>query len=63
MDDYLVLRAEINKQKTHKGFTNVDLAKGTNLAESTINGFMGGKRYSEIVDKRLREFLGINVKC
>ncbi len=59
MDDYLELRAEINKQKTLKGLTNFDLAKGTHLAESTINGFMSGKRYSELVDKRLREFLGI----
>ncbi len=59
MDEYLELRAEINKQKTLKGLTNIDLAKGTHLAKSTINGFMGGKRYSELVDKRLREFLGI----
>ncbi len=59
MDEYLELRAEINKQKTLKGLTNADLAKGTNLAESTIGGFMGGKRYSELVDKRLREYLGI----
>ncbi len=59
MDEYLELRAEINKQKTLKGLTNADLAKGTSLAESTIGGFMGGKRYSELVDKRLREFLGI----
>lgn len=59
MDEYLELRAEVNKQKTLKGLTNADLAKETHLAESTINGFMGGKRYSELVDKRLRDFLGI----
>ncbi len=59
MDGYLELRAEVNKQKTLKGLTNADLAKGTRLAKSTINGFMSGKRYSELADKRLREFLGI----
>lgn len=60
MDYYKALRAEINKQKTLRDMTNSDLAKATNLAESTINGFMGGKRYSELVDRKLRDLFGIS---
>lgn len=59
MNDYKELRAEINKQKTLCDLTNKDLAKLTGLGESTISGFMGGKRYSELVDKKLREALKI----
>lgn len=59
MDDYRELRAEICKQKVLHDMTNKDLAKVTDLAESTINGFMGGKRYSELVAGKLREALNI----
>lgn len=59
MDDYRVLRAEINKQKTLRDLTNANLAKATNLAKSTINGFMCGNRYSELVARRLRKYLDI----
>lgn len=53
MDFYKELRAEINKQKTLKDLTNSDIAKATHLAKSTINGFMSGKRYSELVAERI----------
>lgn len=59
MNDYKELRAEINKQKTLRDMTNGDLAKATNLAKSTINCFMCGNRYSELVDSRIRECLDI----
>lgn len=59
MEYYKELRAEINKQKTLQDKTNKDLAKETNLALSTIAGFMGGKRYSKLVDEKVREALGI----
>lgn len=59
MGEYKELRAEINKRKTLLDMTNKDLAKATNLALSTINGFMGGKRYSELVDRKIREVLDI----
>ncbi len=40
--------------------TNGDLAKATNLAKSTIDGFMSGKRYSELVAKKICEVLDIH---
>lgn len=60
MNGYKELRAEINKQKTLREMTNIDLAKATGLALSTINGFMGGKRYSELVAKKICEVLDIH---
>lgn len=59
MNYYKGIRAEINKQKTLQDMTNKDLAYATHLALSTINGFMGGKRYSTLVDKKIREVLNI----
>lgn len=59
MDDYRELRAEINKQKTLRDMTNSDISKATGLALSTVAGFMTGKRYSELVDRKIREVLEI----
>lgn len=62
MNGYLKLLAEIDKQKRLKSLTNSDIAKETGLALSTINGFMGGKRYSALAEKKIREFLKISKK-
>ena len=60
MNNYKELRAEINKQKTLQDMTNSDLAKATHLAKSTIDGFMCGNRYSELVAKKICEVLDIH---
>lgn len=60
MNGYKELRSEINKQKTLRDMTNIDLAKATGLALITINGFMGGKRYSELAAKKICEVLDIH---
>lgn len=59
MDYYKELRAEINKQKTLKDLTNKDLHEATGLAESTINGFMCGNRFSKLVAEKICAVLGI----
>lgn len=59
MDYYKEFRAEINKQKTLRDMTNSDLAKATGLAESTINGFMCGNRFSKLVAEKISAVLGI----
>ncbi|MCM1463733.1 MAG: helix-turn-helix transcriptional regulator [Bacteroides sp.] len=59
METYVEVLAEIDKQKRLKSLTNRDLAKKVGLAESTVNGFMGGKRYSETVKEKLCGALGI----
>lgn len=59
MDAYTELRAEISKQKVLRDMTNKDLATITGLAESTINGFMCGQRYSKLAAEKLREVLNI----
>ncbi|MCM1298200.1 MAG: helix-turn-helix domain-containing protein [Firmicutes bacterium] len=59
MNDYKELRAEISKQKVLRGMTNKDLAEATHLGKSTIDGFMGGKRYSDLVANRLCDLLDI----
>lgn len=61
MDYYKELRAEINKQKTLKDLTNKDLHKATGLAESTINGFMCGNRFSKLVAEKICAVLGISL--
>ncbi|MCM1166802.1 MAG: hypothetical protein NC299_12885 [Lachnospiraceae bacterium] len=62
MDGYKELRAEISKQKVLRDMTNKDLAKATELAESTINGFMCGQRYSKLAAEKLCELLDIPLK-
>lgn len=59
MNDYKELRAEICKQKVLRDLTNKDLADATKLGKSTIDGFMGGKRYSDLVAERLCDVLNI----
>lgn len=60
MDTYKELRGEIKKQMTIKGIKNYQsLADLTGFSKSTIAGFMVGKRYSENVDKKLREVCDI----
>lgn len=59
MDKYLELLAEIDKQKRLKGLTNHDLAVASGLADSTINGFMGGKRFSKLVAEKISSVLNI----
>lgn len=56
---YIELLAEIDKQKRLQGVTNPDLARTTGFALSTITGFMGGKRYSDLVAKKICTVLGI----
>lgn len=62
MDDYKELRAEISKQKVLRDMTNKDLAAATKLAESTINGFMCGQRYSKLAAEKICEVLDIPLK-
>ena len=57
---YKELLAEIDKQKRLRDITNKDLANATGFALSTINGFMGGKRFSELVAREIRLVLDIN---
>ena len=57
--NYIELLAEIDKQKRLGDLTNDDLHKVTGLAKSTINGFMGGKRYSKLVAGKICEVLNI----
>lgn len=59
MERYLEILAEIDKQKRLCGLRNREIAKMTGLAESTINGFMTGKRYSDLVSERICNALGI----
>lgn len=59
MERYLEILAEIDKQKRLCGLRNREIAKMTGLAESTINGFMTGKRYSYLVSERICNALGI----
>lgn len=61
MDRYLEILAEIDKQKRLKGLTNHDLAVAVGLADSTVNGFMGGKRYSDLVSEKICAELGIEI--
>lgn len=60
--NYIELLAEIDKQKRLRDLTNDDLHKVTGLAKSTINGFMGGKRYSELVAGKICEVLNISLE-
>lgn len=62
MDHYLELLAEIDKKKRLLGLTNGDLASKIGLAPSTVNGFMGGKRYSSLVAAKLCVELGIEIE-
>lgn len=62
MDRYLEILAEIDKQKRLRGLTNHDLAVAVGLADSTINGFMGGKRYSNLVAEKLCDELKITIE-
>lgn len=59
MERYLEILAEIDKQKRLHGLRNREIAKMTGLAESTINGFMTGNRYSKLVSERICNALGI----
>lgn len=59
MERYLEILAEIDKQKRLRGLKNHDLAEMIGLADSTINGFMTGKRYSNLVAEKLCTALGI----
>ncbi len=59
MRDYKELRAEICKQKVLRDMTNKNLAEAAKLGKSTIDGFMSGKRYSDLVANRLCEVLDI----
>lgn len=61
MEHYLELLAEIDKQKRLRGLTNGDLASMIGLSASTVNGFMGGKRYSSLVAAKLCAELGIKI--
>lgn len=63
MDKYSELRGEIKKQMAIKNIKGYQaLADLTGFSKSTINGFMGGTRYSENVDKKIREVLDISSK-
>lgn len=63
VDAYNELRGEIKKQMTIKGIKNYqELADLTGYSKQTICGFMNAKRYSEHVDKKIREVLGISDK-
>lgn len=61
MREYKELVAEIKKQmilqnvKGHQA-----LAELTGFSKSTIDSFMIGRRYSETVDSKIREILGIS---
>ncbi|MBD5384428.1 MAG: helix-turn-helix domain-containing protein [Ruminococcaceae bacterium] len=57
--NYKELLAEIDKQKRLRDMTNKDLAKATRLAESTINGFMGGNRFSKQTAEKICKVLDI----
>lgn len=60
IDKYLALRGEIKKQMTIKNIrTYQQLADMTGLARATVAGFMTGTRYSDLVDKKLRDVLDI----
>lgn len=58
--NYIELLAEIDKQKRLRSMTNKDLHERTGLAESTINGFMGGRRYSNLAAHKICEVLEIS---